>query len=67
MTNYDKVLQTMTIDKLAVLIARSNLSVYVNCRECPIGTQRNCFVSGNNCVRRIKHWLESEVEENERS
>lgn len=63
MTNYDKELQTMTIDKYAAMMFSNRGH---NCERCPIYEQCEGFTCGSDCKKKIRKWLESKVVENEK-
>lgn len=62
MTNYDKKMAEMTVNKMAFLLS---LSIH-SCEECPL--RKDCYINNKNdidgfygCIDYIKTWLESEA------
>ena len=60
MTNYDRI-KSMSVDEMGELLAQRNLSCMPFCKECE-NCNQNTFKYPL-CIKGIKEWLESEVEE----
>ena len=58
MTNYERI-KSMSIDEMA-----DYFNEIFDCCNCP-NDMFLCESNGNVCTKYIKHWLESEVKENE--
>ena len=58
MTNYEKMMSEMTVEKMAELFNKANC---YKCKNCPV---EKCEFS-KTCYENIKEWLESEVSEND--
>lgn len=59
-TNYDRI-KDMSVDELADLLARRELSCMPFCKQCDICNERT--FSYPFCVEGVKKWLESEVDD----